>query len=50
MNNSTNDAQLELALSGLREQDMPNFSGTARKFQVNRTTLRRRFQATQQSR
>src|SRR5450755_752380 len=49
MNNSTNDAQLELALSDLREQSIPNFSETARRFQVNRTTLRRRFAGTQRS-
>jgi transcriptional regulator NrdR family protein len=50
MDNLSHDARLDLALSSLREQTEPNFMGTAKEFQVNRTTLRRRFQATQQSR
>jgi Tc5 transposase DNA-binding domain len=49
MNKSTNEAQLELALADLSKQSIPNFSGTAKRFQVNRTTLRRRFDGSQQS-
>jgi Tc5 transposase DNA-binding domain len=49
MDNSTNEAQLELALSDLANQSIPNFSGTAKKYQVDRTTLRRRFNSTQRS-
>src|SRR3984957_21057228 len=47
MNKSTNEAQLELALSDLSKQSIQNFLGTARKFQVDRTTLRRRFDGSQ---
>jgi len=50
MDNLTKEARLDLALSNLREQVVPNFSGTATNFQVDRTTLRRRFQSTQQPR
>src|SRR5450432_878527 len=50
MNNLTNDARLDLALADLSKQANPNFLGTAKKFQVHRTTLQRRFQGVQQSR
>jgi len=50
MNKSTNDAQLELALSDLNKQSIPNFSSTAREYAVDRTTLRRRFKGAQHSR
>src|SRR5450432_2783918 len=43
MDNLTKDARLELALSDLNKQSIPNFSGMARKYAVNRTTLQRRF-------
>ena len=43
------DARIELALSDLRNQLIPNIPDTARRFEVNRTTLSRRFNGTQQS-
>jgi hypothetical protein len=49
MNKATKEAQLELALLDLGKQSIPNFSSTARKFEVDRTTLRRRFDGSQQS-
>src|SRR5450432_1245537 len=50
MRDSTNEAQLELAIADLMNQSIPNISGTARKYAVDRTTLRRRFNGTQRSR
>src|SRR5450432_2768209 len=50
MDKSTNNTQLDLALADLAKQAKPNFSGTATKYQVHRTTLQRRFLGTQQSR
>src|SRR5450432_2403772 len=50
MDKSTNDTQLELALADLAKQPKPNFSRTAREYQVHRTTLQRRFLGIQQSR
>src|SRR5450432_2435897 len=50
MGNLTNEARLDLALSDLSKQIEPNFWGMAKKYQVHRTTLQRRFQGTQQSR
>jgi len=50
MDNLTKDARLELALSDLNKQSIPNFSGTARKYAVNRTTLQRRFEGSQRNR
>jgi hypothetical protein len=50
MDNLSNEARMELALSDLSKQTDPNFLGTARRFKVHRTTLQRRFQGTQQSR
>ena len=47
---STNEAQLALALDDLAKQTTSNFSGTSKKHNVNRTTLRRRFQGIQRSR
>src|SRR5450432_4075312 len=49
MDRTTYDAQLELALSDLSKQLVPNYTSTARRFQVNRTTLHRRFNGSQQS-
>jgi len=49
MDNLTKEARLDLALSDLTKQTKPNFLSTARKFQVHRTTLQRRFEGTQQS-
>jgi hypothetical protein len=50
MDKSTNDTQLELALADLAKQTKPNFSRTAREYQVHQTTLQRRFLGIQQSR
>jgi len=50
MDNSTYEARLELAVDDLAKQANPNFLATARRFQVHRTTLSRRFQGTQQNR
>src|SRR5450432_4543318 len=50
MDNSTYEARLELAIQDLIEQPNPNFLGTARRFQVHRTTLSRRFKGVQQNR
>jgi len=50
MDNSTYEARLGLALEDIRKQTIPNFSSTARRFQVNRITLVRRFKGTQQNR
>jgi hypothetical protein len=44
------EARLELALTELREQAIPKPEPIARKYDVNITTLRRRFAGTQQSR
>jgi Tc5 transposase DNA-binding domain len=49
MNRSTNDARLELALADLRKQSIPNIKSTAERFEVDRTTLGRRFNRKQQS-
>lgn len=43
------EIQLELALADLRRQIKPNFQGTANLYNVDRTTLRRRFLGHQQS-
>jgi hypothetical protein len=40
---------IDLALSDLEQQPLPNYSATARKYAVNRTTLRRRFEGSQRS-
>jgi hypothetical protein len=40
---------IDLALSDLEKQLPPNYSATARKYAVNRTTLRRRFEGSQRS-
>jgi hypothetical protein len=49
MNRSTYDARLELALADIRKQSIPNIKSTAKRFEVDRTTLGRRFNRTQQS-
>jgi hypothetical protein len=49
MENSTKEARLELALEDIGKQASPNWLGTARRFQVDRETLKRRFNGTQQS-
>jgi hypothetical protein len=50
MDNSTYEARLGLALEDLSKQANPNPTGTATKYNVDRTTLRRRFNGTQQDR
>ena len=41
---------LSAAIADLRSQKKPNFGATARKHAIDRTTLRRRFQAKQAAR
>jgi hypothetical protein len=43
-------ARMVLALDDLNKQTKPDLSGTARKWEVNRTTLTRHFNGTQMSR
>ena len=43
MAQSTYDARLELAIADLAKQDKPNYMATAKKHEVARTTLRKRF-------
>jgi hypothetical protein len=52
MNNSTNttmETSIDSAIAELNMQIQPNYAATAKKFNVNRTTLRRRFLGTQLS-
>ena len=44
MNNLTTASAIELALDDLKLQKKPNYSATARKFGVVRTTLAKLFQ------
>jgi len=50
MDNLTYEARLGLALEDLSKQARPNPTGTARTYNVNHTTLRRRFYGLQQDR
>ena len=50
MDNPTYDMRIDLAIADLSEQVKPNYSATAKRFDVERTTLRRRFQGEQASR
>ena len=43
MPQSTNEARIELAMVDLAKQDKPNYMATAKKHEVDRTTLRKRF-------
>ena len=43
MNNSTTKSAIELALDNLKLQKKPNYSATAKKFEVEHTTLARCF-------
>ena len=43
MAQSTYDARLELAIADLAKQDKPNYMAMAKKYEVARTTLRKRF-------
>jgi hypothetical protein len=49
MSDEPNDARIAKALADLSKQTKPNFLQTAKKCQVNRTTLQRRFNGTQVS-
>src|SRR5437763_13496913 len=50
MDNSTPNARMDAAIADLQSQDKPNYRGTATKFGLNHTTLRRRFLGEQGSR
>src|SRR5450432_4398050 len=50
MDNSTYEARLGLALEDLSKQAIPNPTATATRYNVDRTTLRRRFTGEQQDR
>jgi Tc5 transposase DNA-binding domain len=49
MSEPTTEARMALALADLSKQSIPNFLGTSKKYNVNRTTLSRRFKGTQRS-
>jgi hypothetical protein len=44
MASTTHEARIELALADLGRQERPNIMGTAKKFSLIESTLRRRFQ------
>jgi hypothetical protein len=50
MDNPMYDICIDLAIADLSEQVKPNYSTTAKRFNVERTTLCRRFQGEQASR
>jgi len=50
MDNLTHDARIELGIGDLESQAKPNYRATAKKYEVNYTTLRRRFLRQQSSR
>ena len=50
MASTTNNARMELALADLNRQDKPNFLGTAKKYGLVGSTLRRRYQGKTMSR
>jgi hypothetical protein len=43
MNKSTRNTQIELAIADLKQQMKPNITATARKYAVNESTLRKRW-------
>ena len=47
MSDSTYEARIQLGILDLLKQDRPNYSEVARKWEVDRTTLCRRFNGTQ---
>ena len=49
MDNSTHNARIELALADIALQEKPNYSAAAKKYAVDRTTLRRRHNGEQGS-
>ncbi len=50
MATTSHDARIELALADLSRQEKPNFMGTAKKYQLVESTLRRRFKGQHLSR
>jgi hypothetical protein len=44
--NTTIDTSIDSAIADLYMQNKPNYAATTKKYQVNRTTLRRRFLGT----
>jgi hypothetical protein len=50
MASTTNHARMELALADLSRQEKPNFLGTAKKYGLVGSTLRRRYQGKTMSR
>ena len=49
MDSEPREVRIAYALADLANQEKPNFKKTARRFKVNHTTLRRRFDGTQRS-
>jgi hypothetical protein len=43
MNKSTHDTQIELTIADLKQQMKPNVAATAKKYAVNESTLRKRW-------
>ena len=43
MDKSTLNARIELAIADLNQQDKPNLMGTAKRFNLVESTLRRRW-------
>ena len=50
MDNSTTEDRIKLALDDLESQLVPNYSATAKKWDINRHTLARRYQGKTSSR
>src|SRR2546423_860134 len=50
MDKSTHNARIELALADLNQQDKPNLLGTARRYGLVESTLRRRWKGQSMSR
>ena len=43
LNKTTHDTQIELAIADLKQQMKPNIAATARKYAVNESTLKKRW-------
>ena len=43
MDNSTTERRIELAIADLESQEVPNYSATAKVYNIERTTLQRRY-------
>ncbi len=50
MDNIPHNDQIKLAITNLKSQSHPNFSATVRKYEVERTTLAKRFRSETRSR